>query len=135
MTPIGPFGLSPAAARPPVARARAVGGGFTVPAEPTGSEAVARATELSGVASGPFGQDCGEDAADEPARRHGAVLLGQLADLQMALLSGVSTRGVLATLRERLERAPRGSDPRLIPALAAIMLRVRVELARHEPET
>ncbi len=54
-----------------------------------------------------------------------------LAALQRALLAGGSQETVLAQLAGLVGTAPQATDRRLAAMVAAIMVRVRVELARH----
>ena len=69
---------------------------------------------------------------DRAARRHGGAMLAGLAGLQRALLGhGGNPRAVLTELEELAASVPAATDPALAGVLAAIRLRVRVELARH----
>jgi hypothetical protein len=71
-------------------------------------------------------------AGDREARRHGQALLAELAELQHALLGeeGEET-GVLSRLSALLDDCPAATDPALAATLAAVVLRVRIELARR----
>ena len=77
-----------------------------------------------------------QDEAEDPdalAGRQARGLLDRLAAMQMRLLGDDPvTPDVLAALREALRELPCARDPRLVDALAAVTLRVEVELARHE---
>ena len=70
-------------------------------------------------------------AADREARRHGQDMLAALAELQRALLGGGDTVETLQRLAELAAAVPRAADPRLAALVSAIILRVRVELARR----
>jgi hypothetical protein len=77
-----------------------------------------------------------EDGAtrDRHARRHGQALLGELAALQRALLGDADADtedALLHRLSAMLEACPAASDPALAATMAAVVLRVRVELARR----
>ncbi|MBW6399625.1 flagellar assembly protein FliX [Roseomonas sp. HJA6] len=65
------------------------------------------------------------------ARRRGEAALKGLIDLQLALLGGAADPARLAALAAGLPRPEDAAEPALAEALAAIRLRVRVELARH----
>jgi len=69
---------------------------------------------------------------DRAARRHGLVVLAGLTALQRALLEGGDTAASLERLAALLADMPRAVEPRLAALLDAIVLRVRVELARLE---
>ena len=73
----------------------------------------------------------GETIQDREARRHGQDMLAALADLQRALLSAGGDETVLARLEELAASVPRATDRRLAAMVSAIMVRVRVELARR----
>jgi hypothetical protein len=69
---------------------------------------------------------------ERTARRHGQRLLAGLAGLQRELLGGGdSVEAALTDLRTLVEAEPPPADPALAATLAAIRLRVRVELARR----
>lgn len=72
---------------------------------------------------------------DGPAARRGGAVLAGLRRLQLRLLSGeAASEEALLGLRAELAGLPRPADPRLAAALAAIALRVEVELARRPPD-
>ena len=73
----------------------------------------------------------GETVADREARRHGQDMLAALAELQRALLGGDDDAAALQRLAELAAAVPRATDPRLAALVSAIVLRVRVELARR----
>ncbi len=65
------------------------------------------------------------------ARRRGEAALQGLRELQLALLAGAADPARLHALAAGLPAPEEAPDPALAAALAAIRLRVRVELARH----
>lgn len=67
---------------------------------------------------------------DARARRRGAAMLDELARLQADLLAGRAEPGRLEALAA-LAGGDAGADPALAAAVAAIALRVRIELARR----
>jgi predicted ArsR family transcriptional regulator len=70
---------------------------------------------------------------DRAARRRGQDLLAELAALQRTLLSasGDTSAPALHRLAGLVQAVPLAADPALRQAVAAIMLRCRVELARY----
>lgn len=68
---------------------------------------------------------------DRPGRQHGRRLLAALAGLQQLVLAGGDPAAVLSDLRTLADVTPEAADPALAATLAAIRLRVRVELARR----
>jgi hypothetical protein len=73
-----------------------------------------------------------ETVTDQEARRHGRDMLALLAALQRGLLSGVDNVGSLQQLAELAASVPRATDRRLAAMISAIVVRVRVELARRQ---
>ena len=73
-----------------------------------------------------------ETVEDRTARRHGQDLLAALAALQRGLLSGVDNVAALQQLADLTAGVPPATDPRLAAMVSAIVVRVRVELARRE---
>lgn len=73
------------------------------------------------------------DQRDHAARRRGQELLAELAALQRALLGAEADAlpAALARLARLAEAVPLAADPALGAAVTAIVLRSRVELARH----
>jgi hypothetical protein len=128
---VGPTRATRIGAKGP-ARA-ASGSGFTVPDETAvSSHAAAEAAPAAGLASMLTLQEAGGDAAeDREARRHGQDLLGALANLQRALLSGNDDAAALEQLAELAASVPRAADRRLAAIVSAIIVRVQVELARR----
>ena len=127
-----------------VARGRARGGaaGF---AQAAALEAASQPADLvppertEGIAAPSLGamlslQETGEAAVrDREARRQALALLASLAALQHDLLRGGGTLDP-ATLRELAASAdgmPQAADPVLAAIVHGIVVRVRVELARH----
>jgi hypothetical protein len=74
-----------------------------------------------------------ETVEDREARRHGHDMLAALAELQRALLSNAGNGQVLERLAELADAVPQATDPRLAAMISAIVLRVRLELARRQP--
>ena len=72
-----------------------------------------------------------ETVEDREARRHGQDMLALLAALQRGLLSGVDNVVALRQLMDLAGAVPRAGDPRLAAMISAIVVRVRVELARR----
>lgn len=113
---------------------RSAATGFSIPSAPPEAEAAkqAAAPEAVSLSSVLSLQELGsEAAADREARRHGQSLLTELAALQRALLTGVDDGSALQRLAELAEAVPRAADVRLAALVSAIMVRVRVELARR----
>jgi hypothetical protein len=73
----------------------------------------------------------GEPEEDREARRHGQNLLTALAELQRALLAGGDESVALQRLAELAAAVPCAADRRLAAMVSAIVVRVRVELARR----
>jgi protein-disulfide isomerase-like protein with CxxC motif len=74
----------------------------------------------------------GETVADREARRHGQDMLAALAALQRALLGGSDDVATLQRLAELAVAVPLATDRRLAAMVSAIVVRVRVELARRQ---
>jgi hypothetical protein len=112
-----------------------VAGGFRLPAGP-GDAAAAKetpATEPASLASVLTLQEFGaETVEDREARRHGLDMLAVLAALQRGLLSGMDNTVALQQLTELAAAVPQATEPRLAAMVSAIVVRVRVELARRE---
>jgi hypothetical protein len=68
---------------------------------------------------------------DRRARRRGAELLGALRALQLALLEAAAADAARLAELAALAGAEEAADPVLREAIAAIVLRARVELARR----
>jgi hypothetical protein len=110
-------------------------GGFRLPAGPDGAAAAneALAAEPASLASVLTLQELGaETVEDREARRHGLDMLAVLAALQRGLLSGVDNATGLQQLADLAVAVPRATDPRLAAMISAVVVRVRVELARRE---
>lgn len=122
---------------PPLRAARAAQGetGFTVRADDAEPAAAPVPPPALAMLDGVLAlQEAEADAArDRRARRQGSALLDALAEVQLALLHGVSDRESLAGLQAVAEHVPDAADPRLRAIVAAILLRARVELARRTP--
>jgi hypothetical protein len=108
--------------------------GFFVPpetAEPGQADAAAApaATSLGSMLA--LQEASGEAVADREARRHGNDMLAALAELQRALLGGGDDGVAPQRLADLAAAVPPASDPRLAALISAIVLRVRVEMARR----
>jgi hypothetical protein len=116
--------------------ARSAATGFSVPARQPGTlAAAAPALEvgLSGMLA--LQEEQGGAVQDREARRRGQELLAELAALHLVLLGGTDETGTTAVLHRLagLARAvPLAASPALRQAIAAIVLRSRVELARYD---
>lgn len=109
--------------------------GFSVPLQPASSGVATAATEVSAPALSSMltlQELGGETVQDREARRHGQDMLAALADLQRALLSPGTDGAVLARLAALAASVPRATDRRLAAMVSAIVVRVRVELARRQ---
>jgi hypothetical protein len=73
-----------------------------------------------------------ETVEDREARKHGHNMLAALAELQRALLGGGGDAVALERLGDLAASARHATDPRLAAMVSAIVLRVRVELARRQ---
>lgn len=110
--------------------------GFAVPAgalatgEPAAAAAVLRTSMASMLTLQELG---GETVHDREARRHGQDMLAALARLQHALLSCGNETAALQRLAELAGSVPLATDRRLGAMISAIVVRVRVELARRQP--
>ena len=71
------------------------------------------------------------EARDRSARRRGRELLDALAALQRAMLAGEIGPDQLNELFALVVDVPDAADPRLRAAMEDVVLRARVELARH----
>jgi len=69
---------------------------------------------------------------DREARRRGQDMLAELLRLQRALLAGAPDEAALRRLATLATDVPAAADPLLRQAIAEVVLRARVELARHE---
>lgn len=117
----------------PVARSTSVAG-FSVPEPVPGGTAAVPVGEAAPVMLGgmialqELGDECLEDRS---ARRRGHELLAALSALQRALLAETGNPEPLARLAALADEVPAAADPRLREAVAAIVLRARVELAKR----
>jgi hypothetical protein len=120
---------------PRVASRVAARAGFSIPAEPAGTSqmAASAATHATSLGSVLTLQELGgETVSDREARRHGRDMLATLAELQRALLGGSDDVAALRRLAELALAVPRATDRRLAAMVSAIVVRVRVELARRQ---
>ena len=109
--------------------------GFSVPLQPASTGVASAATEASApaLASMLTLQELGgETIQDREARRHGQDMLAALADLQRSLLAADGDPAVLTRLAELAAAVPRATDRRLAAMVSAVVVRVRVELARRQ---
>ena len=111
----------------------AASGGFSVAPSETASLAGPAAAAAVGSLDGMLLLQQVEDGPtrDRQARRHGRAMLDGLAALQRALLDGELDPAMLERLAALAEHCPEASDPALRATLAAVSLRVQVELARR----
>jgi hypothetical protein len=114
--------------------AASAAGGFALPSEAApASLAPAAATPAAALGSMLTLQELGsETVEDREARKHGQTLLALLTELQRSLLSGADNATALSHLAELAAAVPRATDRRLAAMVSAIIVRVRVELARRE---
>ena len=109
--------------------------GFTMPPEPTATgqaRAVAGTPAMSPASMLSLQEVGGETVEDREARRHGNDMLAALGELQRDLLDGGGDAGALQRLADLSGSVPRATDPRLAALISAIVVRVRVELARRQ---
>jgi hypothetical protein len=108
--------------------------GFAVPGDlAVASHAAGEAAPTAALGSMLTLQELGGEAAeDREARRHGQDLLAALAGLQRALLTSGDDTAALQRLAELAAVVPRAADRRLAAMVSAIIVRVRVELARRQ---
>lgn len=114
-----------------VRRGGAAAGRFRLPAEADlhGCESLAAATP-AGLAGLLALQELPDArVADRAARRHAGDMVEMLAALQRALLGGEAPD--LGRLAQLAASVPQAGDPALQAAVAAVVLRARIELARH----
>src|SRR5262249_53457869 len=117
-----------------VRTARPRSGAFAVPPESpaTGhADATTQAETVTLTSMLTLQEFGGDAAADRAANRHGEDMLATLAELQRALLGGVDTLETMQRLAALAATVPRAADPRLAALVSAVLLRVRVELARR----
>jgi hypothetical protein len=113
---------------------RQVGGAFRVPED--AADAAEQAGAIGEATPVMLGVMLAAEALerdtvrDQAARRHGHIMLAGLTALQRALLEMDDDKVALERLEGLLGDMPKAADPRLAALLAAIVLRVRVELAR-----
>ena len=127
----------PAATAQGVGRGTPRGAGFSVPSgRAEGATATTAAAEVSlgGMLALQEQAESGL-VRDRAARRHGLAVLEELARLQRALLGGRIDPTALRGLAALAETVPEAADPELRQAVADVVLRARVELARHESVT
>jgi hypothetical protein len=109
--------------------------GFTLPTEPagTGQATAAAAPQATSLGCMLTLQELGgETVADREARRHGQDMLAALSSLQRTLLADGDDVTALQHLADLAAVVPRATDRRLAAMVSAIVVRVRVELARRQ---
>jgi Class II flagellar assembly regulator len=109
--------------------------GFFVPSETAGPGQAGAAAAPSAASLGSMlslQEAGGETVEDREARRHGNDMLAALAELQRALLGGSGGGTALRRLTDLAASVRHATDPRLAAMVSAIVLRVRVELARRQ---
>jgi hypothetical protein len=121
---------------PRVASRPAAKSGFFVPPEAAGPGQVEAAAAPAATSLGSMlalQEADVETVEDREARKHGHDMLAALAELQRALLGGGGGDGVaLQRLGDLAASVRHATDPRLAAMVSAIVLRVRVELARRQ---
>lgn len=125
----------PAATQPTGRTPQAAEPGFVVPlpAPAPGATAGATATQAASAASMLTLQELGgETPQDREARHHGQDMLAELAALQRRLLGASDEVSTLQRLAELAAAVPHATDRRLAAMISAIVVRVRVELARRQ---
>ena len=121
-------------------RARRRNGDFTLPEgaqdQEEAAQAVPQPAGLTGaaclLAAASMAGSTADSAAqaDSQAAGHGRALLGALAGLQLAAVSGGGGAQVRQTLADLARALPQAADPRLDEVLRAIAQRAAIELAR-----
>lgn len=115
---------------------RVSGGGFRLPGQAAGELAAPGAASEVTLGGMLALQEMESGAVeDRAARRRGQDLLAELAALQRALLEEggeASSRAALQRLVGLARAVPQAASPALRQAVAAIVLRSRVELARYD---
>ena len=108
--------------------------GFTVPDQHhVSDQAPAEAAQAASLATMLTLQELSDGAVrDREARRHGHDMLAALAELQRVLLAGGDDAAALQRLEALAASVPLAADPRTAALLSAIVVRVRVELARRQ---
>lgn len=109
--------------------------GFAVHADLSNTSHCSQAgeTQPASLASILMLQELGsETEADRQARRHGHDMLAALSELQRAILGATGGGEALERLGELAASVPLATDRRLAALISAIIVRVRVELARHQ---
>jgi hypothetical protein len=113
-----------------------VGTGFVLPSAPdetNHTKATAAAAPAASLGSMLTLQELGGETPEgKETRRHGQDMLALLAQLQRDLLLGADDMATLVRLAELAAAVPRATDPRLAAMISAIIVRVRVELARRQ---
>lgn len=113
---------------------RGAAGGFhidTATADSLGIEAAQRPAAAAAIGLLALQENAPAAERDARAHRRAEAMLRELAALQRDLLAGRSDPARLETLLE-LTAGEDAADPALAVAVAAIALRVRVELARRQ---
>jgi hypothetical protein len=107
---------------------------FALPAQSEAAQSCGTApAEAASLGSVLLLQELGaETVADREARRHGQDMLALLAALQHGLLSGVDNVAAAQQLADLAGSVPLAVDRRLAAMISAIVVRVRVELARRQ---
>jgi hypothetical protein len=121
--------------RPAATAAGSSGGGFVPPSDARADAAAAPPVALSGPVTLEsllaLQQVDDATAQDRQARDHGRRLLRELGGLQAALLGSGGLTETLGRIGALADALPAASDPELAVALAQVVLRARIELARH----
>ena len=134
----GPPGVGPLRPATPLgaragARRAGPGAGFAVPEEAQEAQAALEATPLADVSLAAMLALQEVDSPteqDRRARRHALDMLDALRDLQLDLLGEADSAERLQHLSRLARAVPAASHPGLRAAVAAVAMRVEVELAR-----
>jgi hypothetical protein len=126
-------GLGPAAPAGRTMKSAAGAGAFRLDetSVSSGAAPTTATTEISLAGLLALQADDAGEARDRSARRRGRELLDALAALQRAMLGGEIDQDQLHDLAALVADVPDAADSRLRAAMEDVVLRVRVELARH----
>lgn len=129
---VGIRGVGPGAATRAGRGPRGAGGGFRLGpgAEAAGAAATQAAAAPSAIGLLALQETAPAAERDARARRRGEAMLRELAALQAELLAGRADPARLQALAA-LAEGEAAADPVLAESVAAISLRVRIELARR----
>ena len=134
--PVGPgIGAQPSAASPARRSGSTAGAGFRAPGEaasaPVQDQSAAEQIAPASLAGLLALQEFNADEQQRQLLRHGQALLAKLSRLQQAILAGAEDGEALAELAELAATPIDTADPRLRALIGAVLLRVRIELAKR----